>query len=217
MLTGIAATQPRYTPWEELCNVITHAIPLGFSLFKFLSYRSETDPTASDPTALSPGGKRFLLLGFSYLYATSTLYHGTVNPTYKSIFRCIDHFSVLVAMLALASPLILHGLRQIVAISVIAIMATLILSFVYFAFISWERFEGWELWLYIPFAGMCSALTGPGFMKLDRRATVRFLIGLLVYLVGIPFFVMDDLRYTHTVFHCAVAGGSYCHYRAVFG
>jgi hemolysin III len=44
---------------------------------------------------------------------------------------------------------------------------------------------------------------------------LSILAGGLFYTVGVVFFAWTRLRYTHTVWHLFVLGGSACHYAAV--
>jgi hemolysin III len=37
------------------------------------------------------------------------------------------------------------------------------------------------------------------------------------YLVGLAFFIKDDRRFNHMIWHLFVLAGSICHYRAVIG
>jgi hemolysin III len=217
MLTGVANTQPDYTFGEEFCNVITHGSGFAFALYQFLKYRPDGVPTdeESEKKRISPSGKRLLLFSFVVLFGNSTLYHAFVPGTFKTIFRFIDHFSVVITMLGTTAPVICHGLSRWLAGLVFFVLLSVIAAFVYFGIFYWVEFESWEVSLYFPFAVICSALTIPGFKKVDARARFQFMKGLLVYACGIPFFIRDDVRYAHSVFHCAIAAGGYCHYRAI--
>jgi hemolysin III len=217
MLAAVRATQPNYTVGEELCNVITHGVPCAFALFKLLTFKSRTDEVLDDPKSIPPIGKRILLLSFVFLFLNSTLYHAMINPTLKTLWRFFDHFSVIIAMVGAIAPIIFHGYSRAVATGIIAMLFAIISGFVYFGFFFWETFEAWEVRLYFSFATVCGALTVRGFRKLDRQCTQFFLVGMVAYAAGVPLFIRDDLRYTHTAFHVAIAVGSFWHWRAIGG
>ena len=58
---------------------------------------------------------------------------------------------------------------------------------------------------------------------IDRLATRRarrpgssgFLAGAGFYAIGLIFFIRDDRRFNHAIWHLFVLAGSICHYRAV--
>jgi hemolysin III len=149
------------------------------------------------------------------LFANSAIYHAMVNPFLKAIFRFIDHFSVIISMLGSITPIIFHGFSRQLAIWIILALWGVILSYIYFGVYFWELFEEWEVRLYFPFATLCGALTIPGFRRLDKQRVQRFMMGLLAYASGVPFFIKDDIRYTHSIFHCAIVIGTWWHYKAL--
>jgi hemolysin III len=215
MLSAVLATQPDYTRGEEFCNVVTHGLAFAFGLFKILTFKPNSDVQLDDSKAIATTGKRILLFSFTILFANSTIYHAMVNPFLKSICRFMDHFSVVVTMVGTTAPIIFHGFSPQMAFWIILALWGIILSYVYFAFYFWEIFEAWEVKLYLPFATLCSALTIPGFRRLHPKRVQMFMKGLMAYATGVPFFIKDDIRYTHSVFHCAILIGAWWHCRAV--
>jgi hemolysin III len=219
MLTAVAETQPSYTFGEEFCNVITHGSACAFALYKLLTYKPEPESNDAlcEAPMLPPNGKRVLLFSFMVLFLNSTLYHGFLVGPFKAVFRSIDHFSVVLTMLGTTAPLMFHGLPRAWAITAVLTLMSVIGAYICFAIVSWVKFEEWEVRLYFPFATVCCFLTAPGFRKMDRASAIIFAKGVLVYLCGVPFFIRDDVRYAHSIFHCAVAIGGYYHWRAVMG
>jgi hemolysin III len=216
MLTSVAASQPDYTVGEEICNFVTHGAALIFAAFKFATSWSESSPLSSDSNAIPLIAKRLMLLAFIILYANSTVYHAVRDVTVKTLFRFLDHMSVVVFMLGTAAPVIFYGMTWNTAMAIVGSLGFVITAFGVWGMCDWDRFVQFELYLYIGFAVVCSACTIPGFRRLARGAGLLFLKGALVYASGVPFFVRNDVRYMHSIFHCFVVAGSLCHYRVVF-
>jgi predicted membrane channel-forming protein YqfA (hemolysin III family) len=152
--------------------------------------------------SISPTGKRLCLFSLTILYANSTLYHAFVKRTFKTIFRFIDHFSVVITMIDTTAP-------------VISVLFSVIAALVYFTLFSWVEFESWKARFPFPFTVVCSALTIPRVNIVDASARFQFMKGLFIYRCRISFIIRDDIQDAHPVFPIAMAAGSYCHYSAI--
>jgi predicted membrane channel-forming protein YqfA (hemolysin III family) len=192
-----------YTFDEEFRNVITHVSALAFASYHLLTYKNDMELTdeESQKKTLSPTDKRLLLFSFTMLYANSILYHAFVPRIVKTIFRFIDHLSVVITMLGTTAPMI-------------SVLFGVIAVFVYFRLFCWVEFESWKARLSFPFTVVCSAQTIRRFNIMDARARFQSMKGLFINVCRISFFIRYDVRYAHPVFPIAIAAGSYSHYCA---
>jgi predicted membrane channel-forming protein YqfA (hemolysin III family) len=120
-LSGVVDAQPNYTFGEEFCNVIAHVSVLAFASYHLLTYKPDIEPIdeESEKKTISPTGKHLLLFSLTMAYANSTLYHTFVPRIFNTIFRFVDHFSVVITMIGTIAP-------------VISVLFSVIVAFVYF-------------------------------------------------------------------------------------
>jgi uncharacterized membrane protein YjgN (DUF898 family) len=113
----------------EFCNVITHASALAFASYHFLTDKPDMEPidTESQKKRISSTCKRLLLFSFAMLDANSIMYHAFVTQTRKTLFKFIDHFSVVITMIGTTAQ-------------VISVLFSVIAAFVFS-----DSFSAWSL------------------------------------------------------------------------
>jgi hemolysin III len=151
-----------------------------------------------------------------FLYFNSAMYHGVTNMAVKVFFRVMDHLSVLVFMTGSSAPFIIHGMPPWAAAALLGFLGLLVAGGCAWSFLFWESFLRYEDVAYVGFAAIACGGASSALGKVETDTVVWFFKGILMYALGVPFFHVDWIPYTHTVFHGFVVLGTYCHYRAIF-
>ena len=207
----------RYTIGEEIFNSVSHGIGAGLSIaaLVLLIVRAAVFAPQNE--------KGFFITGFALfgamlivLYLMSTLYHALTPYHVKKIFGVFDHSSIYLLISGTYTPFCLGVLRQhngwwlfgiiwgltIAGISLYAIFGSKmrLLSAITYVIMGWLVCIYWK-----PLTANVPA------------QTVHFLLaGGIVYTVGVIFYALKKIKWTHCIWHLFVLAGSILHFFSVF-
>ncbi len=196
------------SPIEERWNWLTHGFGFVLSIFGLYALMVNV-PKQSRYGLLS-----LLLYGISLLilYFASTAYHFSQDPVIKRKFRILDHISIYLLIAGTYSPVTLIALLDskgwflFVLVWGIAIIGTILKLFFT------GRFEIVSVVLYIIMGWLIvmdmKALT----TKVGSEGIMYLTLGGLFYTVGIIFYAMKKLPFSHVIWHLFVLGGSIFHF-----
>ena len=199
------------TKEEEFWNTLTHFIGLIFSLIglPILLYYDK------GLTEFSVQGILFFAFGLICVYTASTLYHSTSNIELKKKFRVFDHISIFYLIGGSYAPVCLitlydsSGIKIFTYVIILALLGTLMKIFFTGkfdkAFLLFYLCMGWLIIL--DFNSVVSLIPLNGILLL-------VLSGLL-YSVGTIFYSLQNMKYSHAIWHLFVLGGSASHYFVV--
>ena len=199
---------------EELANSLTHGVGLVLSLAGLYALVVITGRSGSSEQAIgcvTYGGSLVLL------YAASTLYHGWRDDATKRFLLVLDHIGIYTLIAGSYTPLALiplHGPRG-WALLVLAWGSALVGSVA--KVLRFDRLHEDSPLAYVAMSWMGLAVFGQILATLSRGEVLWLLGGGGFYMVGLFFFITDDRRFHHTIWHLFVLAGSICHYRAVIG
>lgn len=210
--TSIPVACAGATVGEEIANSITHGVGAALSVagLVMMVVRAASSATGLHVVACSIFGASLVLL-----YLSSTLYHALTNGRAKRVFRVLDHASIYLLIAGTYTPFTLvtlhgawgwtlFGIVWALAITGIVLKCFLtgklhVLSTVVYVAMGWLAV--------IAIRPLLNALPWPGFLWL--------LAGGLFYTLGVAFFAYRR-KYSHTIWHLFVLGGSLCHFLAVY-
>jgi hemolysin III len=197
---------------EEIANAITHGIGalLAIAALVVLVVLAAMQGTVWHVVSFSVFGTTLVLL-----YFASTLYHSFTPGRAKHLFHKFDHISIYLLIAGTYTPFCLTALRGWIGWTVLGIVwACAILGTVVKAISVGNKVRlstilyvmmGWVILIAIK--PLYEAMTYTGFL---------FLIGGGVsYTLGTIFFLRDQVKYNHSVWHLFVLGGSVLHFFAV--
>ena len=199
------------TKEEEFWNTLTHFVGLIFSLIglPILLYYDK------GLTEFSVQGILFFAFGLICVYTASTLYHSTSNIELKKKFRVFDHISIFYLIGGSYAPVCLitlydsSGIKIFTYVIILALLGTLMKIFFTGkfdkAFLLFYLCMGWLIIL--DFDSVVSLIPFNGILLL-------VLSGLL-YSVGTIFYSLQNMKYSHAIWHLFVLGGSASHYFVV--
>ena len=183
-------------PEEERWNSITHAVGLGLFLGASCYCTSLVE--------------KWYCLGISFTMLLSVLYHGVDNIRLKEVFRMLDMVSIhiLIAVTSVCYLVIYGGsVLQCLPSAVIGIVCAL---YVFRKYDTLSVQHGSVL-LYISSGILCliSVMMVSG--DAHYGSFCYFIIGIVVYLLGLVFYLRDHKKWYHTMWHLFVLFGGILH------
>ena len=202
---------PQWQEGEEFVNSFTHGIGAALSIVAtYFLYRVAKKS--------KDGYKVFgnLIFGFSMilLYTASTLYHGLTDISFKKLMRYVDHCSVFILIAGSYAPFTLTILRSHGGYSILAIVWTIaifgILSKIFF----FDVIEKYTVFFYVAMGWVILGSLNNLLKAMDPKGVFWLALGGVTYTAGTYFFIHDETKFFHAIFHLFIIGGTLCHFIA---
>lgn len=199
------------TPKEERYNTLTHGIGIIFSIVGFWylqNHRAGVYPLENYAIWIY-SSSMFLL------FTASTLYHYVRKPKLKKFFRILDHISIYFLIAGTYTPIVLTTLQAskgeflFVLVWVIAGLGTLLKIFFT------GRFKKLSLLLYLMMGWLIVIDIKALIERFSSDQLLLIVLGSLFYTSGILFYVKENWRYNHVIWHIFVLLGCFSHYLAI--
>lgn len=198
--------------YEEIANSSSHAVGLGLAL-------------AGMPVLLvqaySHGDKWHVISAIIYglsiisVFLSSTLYHGFQVQPIKHILRVIDHMTIYGVIAGTLTPfLLVHG-RNTWGWSMLAALWVVWLLGILYKLFFFNRSTLESVATYVVMSWLAATAVIPILGEVGTGCTVLLISGLIIYTIGVYFYVKDDVQWYHTIWHGFVVGGATCHYVAI--
>ena len=199
------------TKEEEFWNTLTHFVGLILSLIglPFLLYYDNA------LTEFSVQGILFFEFGLICVYAASTLYHYTSNIELKKKFRVFDHISIFYLIAGSYAPVCLitlydgSGIKIFVYVMILALLGTLL------KFLFTVRFDRFFLLFYLCMGWLIIIDFKSVLSLIPFNGMLLLVLSGLLYSFGTIFYSLQKTKYSHTIWHIFVLGGSASHYFVV--
>jgi hemolysin III len=201
-----------YSRGEEIANSITHGIGAALSLVGLIVLVVLAIRNGNSYQIIS-----FSIFGVSLilLYLASTLYHSFQNPRLKKIFKSLDHAAIYLLIAGSYTPFLLVGDRSTLDWILMIVVWVLALVGVSFKLVFAHKFQKASVITYL-FMGWLSVVAIREMLtNLPTGGVIWLAAGGVVYTVGVIFYLLKKVRYTHAIWHLFVLGGSACHYFGV--
>jgi hemolysin III len=197
---------------EEIANSITHGVGALLSVVAliFLVTITALHSSVWHIVSCTIYGTTLIL---SYL--SSTLYHAFTGPRVKHVFRIIDHSAIYLLIAGTYTPFILISLRTRLGVSLLILIWIAAVGGVVFKSVSREHNGIISSAIYIALGWAALLIIRPLLQAVPLPAMLWITAGGISYTVGVIFFSMN-WRFSHTVWHLFVLGGSVCHFVAIF-
>jgi len=196
------------TKKEELWNGFSHFIGLILSIIgaPILFYYDQ------HITLLSTWSIIFYVVGLILVYLASSLYHFTTNPILKEKFRIFDHISIYYLISGSYAPVCLITLYDGQGLFVFLTVTALALFGTVFKIFLTGRFESLFLLLYLVMGWLIVFEFNNILLYIDLYGIYLMVLGGVCYTLGVIFYSLDKLKYSHTIWHLFVLFGSVSHY-----
>ena len=193
---------------EELYNTSSHFIGLILSIIgaPVLFYYDQ------HITLLSTWSIIFYVFGLILVYLASSLYHFTTNPILKERFRIFDHISIYYLIAGSYAPVCLITLYDGQGLFVFLIVTALALFGTFLKIFLTGKFESLFLLLYLVMGWLIVIEFNNILLYIDLYGIYLMVLGGVCYTLGVIFYSLDNLKYSHTIWHLFVLMGSISHY-----
>lgn len=197
---------------EELANTLSHGLALLATI--------ATTPILI--VACVDQGRPATIVGaviFSFtmllVYTTSTVYHALPSGRAKQCLQVLDHGAIFLLIGGTYTPFtlgILHGAWGWTLFGLVwgfGLAGILVKLFV------GTKFPTLSLSLYLGIGWLAIIAIKPLWLSMETWGLLWLFAGGILYTLGIPFFLVERIRYNHLIWHLFVMGGTTCHFIAV--
>jgi hemolysin III len=204
---------PSYTRREHLADACVHAAGVVFSIAAtvFLLVAALRTLPAADIAGLI-----VYCIGLIGMFGASAAYNLVSHGNLKEALRRLDHSAIFVMIAGSYTPFAIvvggnAGGFLLVAVWAIAVIGVAIkLRFP-------RRFDKLGVLLYLAQGWLVVVAIGPVAEMLPSQALWLLVIGGIVYTAGVPFHLMERLRFHNAIWHLFVLGGAACQFVAIEG
>lgn len=201
-----------YTLGEEIAHSVSHGIGAVLSVAALVTLLMLAIRYGTAWHILS-----FAVFGVSLLsvYLASAFYHGVQKPRLRPILRKVDHACIYLLIAGTYTPFVLVSMRSNVGLTMLTtVWAMAVFGIVYKIFFI-DRYVVLTTLAYVVM-GWMSVLAWQEMVENIPRLGLWFLmIGGGLYTIGVIFYAMTKIRYTHAVWHGFILAASACHFVAV--
>lgn len=193
---------------EEFWNSLTHFTGIILTLIgvPFLITQN------SDLTKLELFSLLFFQFGLLFMYTSSTLYHYVQNIRIKKALRVVDHISIYYLIAGSYAPVCLITLRDHSGIEIFLIVISLMLLGTLFKIFFTGKFEKFSLYLYLLMGWLIIIKIDELINLINFRGLLLVIASGLLYTIGTYFYSSKTIKYSHSIWHLFVLGGSVTHY-----
>ena len=193
---------------EEFWNSLTHFTGIILTLIgvPFLITQN------SDLTKLELFSLLFFQFGLLFMYTSSTLYHYVQNIRIKKVLRVVDHISIYYLIAGSYAPVCLITLRDHSGIEIFLIVISLMLLGTLFKIFFTGKFEKFSLYLYLLMGWLIVIKIDELINLINFRGLLLVIASGLLYTIGTYFYSSKTIKYSHSIWHLFVLGGSVTHY-----
>ena len=200
---------------HEILNSITHGagILLGIAgLVLLLVFAATTGGGAWKIVSFSVYGFSLILM-----FTASTLYHGVRDKRLKKTLNIFDHVSIYILIAGTYTPFMLVSLRGPWGWTLFGVIWGLAIAGVVFRLFFYTR----RMWffstlIYLFMGWMIIIAIRPLIMEVPAGGLYWLLAGGLLYTIGVVFYLFENNRFNHVIWHLFVLGGTICHFFAIF-
>jgi hemolysin III len=149
------------------------------------------------------------------LYTFSTLYHAFQEEKIKSWLRTFDHIGIYFLIAGTYTPFLLLAVGGLWGWIFFGIIWSLTLFGIIFKIFYTHRFKRASLLLYLAMGWLAVFLIKPLLENLSITTLSLILAGGICYTLGTLFYIRNQMRFAHTIWHLFVLAGTILHFIAI--
>ncbi len=197
---------------EEISNAVSHGVGLlgAFAAVPVLVVTAVLNKETPAVVSSSIFGASLVLM-----YLASTMYHSLPAGKAKRVFQILDHATIYILIAGTYTPFTLVVLQGAWGWTLFGIVWSLAIMGVVFKTTGYLKQGHWSTVLYVLMGWVVVIAIKPLVSQLSFWGIVLLALGGLCYSLGVYFFVKDNKRYYHFIWHLFVLAGSVCHFFAV--
>jgi hemolysin III len=201
-----------YTRKQEIVNGLTHGVGMIFGAAGLPVLIAMATAHNNTPGIIGAG-----IYGFCFLllFTSSTIFHFSIEPSIRRLFKIFDHISIYFLIAGTYTPFLLVYMHNNFGMTMLWVLWGLTLLGIFFKARFTGRFEIVSTIIYLLMGWMMVAGGRQFFDYLPQQVVVFLCIGAGLYTIGVIFYIWDKYLYTHAVWHIFVLAAAICHYVAV--
>ncbi|MDQ6762412.1 MAG: hemolysin III family protein [Bacteroidota bacterium] len=201
------------TNFEEKLNAISHGIGILLVLIAmpFLIIKA-----AQQQGSLMVWGVSIFSFGMLAVYLSSTVYHSLTSPHLKRRANIIDHISIFFLIGGTYTPVILHYLPGRMAAIFLTIQWSIIFAGIVLKIFYTGRYESLSIALYVLLGWMLVFVIKPLSATMPSTIFYWIIAGGVSYTAGVIFYVLENRKHAHNIWHCFVLAGTILHFVAIY-
>lgn len=197
---------------QELVNSIVHGFGIIFGIVSIpilIAFAIKSDNNVGVIGAAIYG------FCFLQLFTFSTLYHGFQHPQTKRILEILDHISIYFLIAGTYTPFLLMYMHNSFGISLLSVLWGLTAFGIIFKIFFTGKWNVLSTLIYIAMG--CIMIVGGRtfFESIPTNILTMILIGCVLYLLGVIFYLWKKYPFNHAVWHFFVLAAAVCHYVAI--
>ena len=202
-----------YSAAEEQLNVASHAVGLVLSVIGLALLVVKAATLGNSLHIVS-----FAIFGASLvaLYAASTIYHSTKDPTRRTQLRTVDHATIYILIAGTYTPFTIAVLSGTVGWTLFGVAWGMAATGVVLKLFFTGRFNILSTSMYVFMGWVIVFAIKPLMAALPEEGIFWLFAGGIAYTVGAVSYSIKKIPYGHAVFHFFVLAGSACHFVAVY-
>lgn len=199
---------------EEIANSITHGVGtlMAIAGLVLLIVFAAIKGTAVHVLSFTIFGATAILL-----YLSSTLYHSFTGERVKFLFRKFDHMSIFLLIAGTYTPFCLVTLQGWIGWTFFGIIWGLAVIGILLKVFFTGKKEKLSTLIYVLMGWFGMLAAKPLYEAMPSHSFYLLLTGGLFYTAGTLFFVKDNIRYFHGVWHLFVLAGTTTHFFSIMG
>ncbi len=201
-----------YTLGEEIAHSVTHGLGAALSVVALVVLLILAITRGTGWHIFS-----FAVYGVSMvaLFLASTLYHSVQRPSLRPILRKVDHGCIYLLIAGTYTPFVLISMRSSLGLTILTIIwAMAVFGIVYKIFFI-DRFVVLTTLAYVVMGWMSMFAWREMVANIPPVGLTFLMIGGGLYTIGVIFYALTRIRYTHAVWHLFILAASACHFVAV--
>ena len=197
---------------EEIFNTLTHLAGVLFTLsvawiILRMGYSSSWQHAF---------GVTFFSVGMLIMFSLSTLYHWWMPGKGKRYLRLFDHIGIYVMIASSYTPICIGVVGGALGWTIFGLLWAVVIGGTFFKlFIPPGRYPRLSLILYLAMGWSVVFIAKPVYESLPMSALCCILAEGFFYTSGTYFFMHDDRRYFHGLWHLFVLLGAVAHWSAI--
>lgn len=205
------AKSVEFNPYQERLHASVHVLGILFGLIAVpLLILSAHNKDIYSLLGITVYGVTFLMV-----FTFSTLYHACMEPKMKKLYKKLDRISIYFLIAGTYTPIIKFYLFDSTGILLLWVLWCMVILGVLFEIFFPDRFAVFSIMFYIFMGSICLFVPDRFFAAMPHSIAQLIISGLLLYMVGVIFYVWQKWEYHHVLWHMFVLSGSICHYLAV--
>jgi hemolysin III len=202
-----------YSREEELANTISHVVGFVVALFGLVFMFIQANSQLS-----FWGNVGVWVYGLSLLtaFATSSLYHGTIDGRLKLFYKKLDHISIYLLISGSYAVIIFNRLMNADGYVFLTALYGMTLVGVWFKARYVHRFKIFSTIIYIIMGYLIFANPMVFFDVLERNTIILLAVSGLFYTIGAGFYLWKSKKWTHFTWHVFVLIAASLHFLAVY-